>query len=85
MCHDRVDGDRITITHDALAQMTSSHRPTITNALASMKELDLIDTGRGCITVRSRRGLRKLAEGSYGLSERYWQEHIGPFGKDYLV
>lgn len=85
MCHDRIDGDDILITHDVLAQMTFAHRPTITNALIAMKEHGLIETSRGCVTIKSRRGLWDLSEGSYGLSERYWQEHIGPFGKDYLV
>lgn len=85
MCHDRVDGDVVEVTHDALAQITFAYRPTITKTLASFAEAGLIQGGRGRVTIRDRDGLCKIADGSYGLSERYWQEHIGPFGKDQLT
>lgn len=85
MCHDRVDGDLIEVTHDGLAQIAFAYRPTITKTLAVMAEAGLIEGGRGRILIRSREGLRDLAQGSYGLSERYWQEQIGPFGKDELT
>jgi len=68
-----------------LAHMTFSHRPTITNALIAMREDGLIDASRGRVQILSRAGLWRMCEGSYGLSERYWQEHIGPFGKDDLA
>lgn len=82
MCHDRVDGDEIAITHDALAQLVFAHRPTITNVLHEMREERIIGMARGLITVRSRQRLWQIAGGSYGASEAYWNDHIGPFGKD---
>jgi len=85
MFHDRVIGDEIPVTHDMLAHMTFSHRPTITNALIAMREDGLIDASRGRVQILSRAGLWRMCEGSYGLSERYWQGHIGPFGKDDLA
>jgi CRP-like cAMP-binding protein len=85
MFHDRVADDDIPVTHDMLAHMTFSHRPTVTNALIAMREQGLIDASRGRIRIRSRDGLWRLCGGSYGLSERYWQQHIGPFGKDRLT
>lgn len=81
MCHDRLPSDTIHVTHDALAQMTVSHRPTITNALQAMRASGLIDMVRGCITIRDRKGLIDASEGGYGTAERYWQEHLAPFGK----
>lgn len=84
MCHDRVSGDDIHVTHDVLAHMAFAYRPTVTNALAAMKDDGLIDTSRGCVTILSRAGLTKLSASSYGMPERYWQKHIGPFGKDDL-
>lgn len=85
MCHDRVDGDIIEVTHDALAQITFAYRPTITKALIGLTKAGLIQGSRGKVTIVSREGLRKIANGSYGLSELYWQKHIGHFGKDALV
>ena len=85
MCHDRVDGDVIEVTHEALAQITFAYRPTITRTLSTMVEAGLIEGARGRITILSRDGLKEMAEGSYGLAEQYWRAHIGPFGKEFLA
>lgn len=85
MCHDRIDGDRIPVTHDTLAQMMFAHRPTVTNMLNHLREQGVIEMSRGSVTIRSRVALRRMADGHYGLSERYWQQHIGRFGKDRLI
>jgi hypothetical protein len=85
MCHDRVDGDVIEVTHDALAQIAFAYRPTITKALLGLTTAGLIEGSRGKVRIVSRGGLREIANGSYGLSELYWQKHIGPFGKDALA
>jgi CRP-like cAMP-binding protein len=82
MCHDRLAGDDIPVTHDTLAQMSFAHRPTVTNVLRMLKEEGVVGLGRGCVTILSRAGLINLADGSYGASERYWRRHIGWFGKD---
>lgn len=82
MSHDRAEGDAIPVTHDVLAQMAYSHRPTITNVLKELRANGVLETGRGHVTVRDRAALRTIADSAYGPAERYWQEHIGPFGKD---
>ena len=84
MCHDRIEGDVISITHETLAQMAFAQRPTVTNALNEMRARNLIDLSRGRIEILSRTGLHKLADGAYGFSEQYWRDQIGPFGKDAL-
>ena len=81
MCHDRIEGDHIAITHDTLAQMAFAQRPTVTNVLQQMREMEIIDLARGQITIIDRPLLNRLADGAYGLSEQYYREHIGPFGK----
>lgn len=81
MCHDRIHGIEINLTHDTLAQMVFAQRPTVTNALNAMRDQGLIELGRGRVKIVDRLGLDRLADGSYGLSETYWNEHIGPFGK----
>lgn len=81
MCHDRIDGDCIKVTHDALAEMSFAHRPTVTKALSDLKERRLVDTSRAQVEILSRAGLIALASGSYGEAARYYSEHICPFGK----
>jgi CRP-like cAMP-binding protein len=81
MCHDRTRGDYLPITHDALAQMAFTHRPTVTNILHELRNEGMIEMQRGQVRILSRAGLNRVAEGSYGLSEKYWQDHIAQFGK----
>lgn len=82
MSHDRGDGDSVHVTHDVLAQMAYSHRPTVTNVLKALKGNGILETSRGEVLIKDRSALRVIADGAYGGSERYWREHIGPFGKD---
>lgn len=82
MCHDRIEGDSICITHETLAQMACAQRPTVTNTLKQMREEGLVEIARGMITILDRPRLFQLADGTYGPSEEYWRTHIGPFGKD---
>ena len=81
MCHDRSTGDNIEVTHDTLALMTISHRPTISHELQIMRDDGLIEMSRGRIDVRDRAGLLALSGGSYGATENNWRDNIGEFGK----
>lgn len=85
MGHDRIDGDDVHVTHDVLAQMAYSHRPTVTNVLKDLKARGLLETARGHVSILDRAELSRIADGAYGPAERYWREHIGPFGKDHPV
>lgn len=81
MCHDRIDGDEVNVTHEALAAMSFAHRPTVTKVLRELRELGLIETSRAQIRIVSRPGLVAMCNGSYGMAARYYDEHICPFGK----
>ncbi|MEQ7873911.1 Crp/Fnr family transcriptional regulator [Sphingomonas sp. ASV193] len=81
MCHDRIEGDTITITHDMLAMMISAQRPTTSNALQEMKREGLVELLRGATRILDRDGLFRIADGSYGLAEAYYRDQIAPFGK----
>jgi hypothetical protein len=61
MCHDRVDGDRISLTHEFLATMLGTRRSTVTLAAAMLQKADLIDHRRGQIIVKNRKGLEDVA------------------------
>jgi CRP-like cAMP-binding protein len=69
MCHDRLDGDDIEITHEFMAMMLGVRRAGVTTSLHILEGNRLIRSTRGLVTVRDREGLEKLADDAYGLPE----------------
>ena len=67
MCHDRVDGDDLSTTHEFLSLMLDVRRAGVTVTLQALEERGLITTKRGQVTVRDRAGLEGVAGDSYGL------------------
>ena len=61
MTHDRIDGDEIRVTHDALSLMLGIRRSSIAFATAALQQSGLIRTGRGRFTVLDRAGLGRAA------------------------
>lgn len=57
MMRDRSDDDRLSITHDLLAEMLGVHRPSITNSIRQLTRKRLIDLSRGRVTILDRQGL----------------------------
>ncbi|AYJ87444.1 Crp/Fnr family transcriptional regulator [Sphingomonas paeninsulae] len=81
MCHDRVIGDELPITHEMLAIMLGVRRPGVTVALNEIEEQGVIASSRGRTTVVDREGLERLAGSAYGTSEKEYRRLLGPFGK----
>lgn len=79
MCHDRVDGNELGVTHDFLAVMLAVRRPSVTNALHVLEGKGLIRSTRGCVTIRNRAALEAFAGDAYGPPEREYERLIGPF------
>jgi len=77
MCHDRVDGDAIDLTHEFLAIMLSVRRPSVTVALHVLEGKQLIYSHRGTIIVRDRKALEQFAADSYGGAEREYERLFG--------
>jgi CRP-like cAMP-binding protein len=77
MCHDRVDGDEIDLTHEFLATMLSVRRPSVTVALHLLEGKHLVYSHRGTIVVRDRMALEDFAADSYGGSEREYNRLFG--------
>ena len=77
MCHDRVDGDRIELTHDFIAVMLGVRRPSVTTALHLLEGNKLIYSERGIVTVRDRLELEVFAADAYGIPEREYARVIG--------
>src|SRR5688500_2955830 len=69
MCHHRVDGDDIPITHDLMSMMLGVRRAGVTTTLHILEGNGLIRAKRGVITVLDREKLEELADSAYGLPE----------------
>ncbi len=63
MMHDRVDGNEVRVTHEALSAMLGMRRSGVTLAAAALQQAGLIRTGRGRFTVLDRNGLHDVAQG----------------------
>jgi CRP-like cAMP-binding protein len=78
MCHDRLDGDEIPITHNALSHTIGVRRAGVTVALHVLEGEHMIRSLRGRITIRNRSGLETLAFGTYGRAEAEYNRLVGP-------
>ena len=77
MCHDRVDGDDVPLTHEFMAMMLGVRRPGVTVALHVLEGMQVIRAKRGVVTVLDRDKLEELAEDAYGLSEAEYTRLMG--------
>jgi len=71
MCRDRVDSDSIQLTHDFLAQMLGSGRPSISLAAAILEREGLIENLRGRMKILNRRQLETAACECYGVIQNF--------------
>lgn len=69
MVHDRVEGDRLVMTHEAVAALLGVRRSGVTTAVGELERLGLLTGQRGRIDVLDRAGLETAAHGFYGLPE----------------
>ncbi|WP_165221884.1 Crp/Fnr family transcriptional regulator [Affinirhizobium pseudoryzae] len=69
MCHDRVDGNEIALTHDFIALMLAVRRPSVTSALHVLEGHGFIRSERGRITIRNRVAMEQFARDAYGKAE----------------
>jgi CRP-like cAMP-binding protein len=78
MCHDRVSGDEIALTHEFLSIMLAVRRPSVTTALHVLEGNRFVRAERGVITVIDRRALEEFAGDAYGRPEAEYERLIGP-------
>jgi CRP-like cAMP-binding protein len=84
MLHDRIEGDELAITHEALAGLLAVRRASITDALHLLEGERALRCNRGRMVVRDRARLETLAGSAYGAPEHAYRASIGPFGKSRL-
>jgi CRP-like cAMP-binding protein len=80
MCHDRVTGDDIALTHEFLSIMLAVQRPSVTTALHMIEGYGFIKARRSNITIVDRDALVDFSDGMYGTPEAEYRRLIGPFG-----
>lgn len=59
--HDRIESDRIPLTHEFLGMMLGTGRPTVTLAAGTLQRAGLILYSRGHVTITDRKGLEAVA------------------------
>ncbi len=81
MCHDRVEGDQIGLTHEFMSMMLAVRRSGVTVTLHMLEGTGAIRSSRGVVTVLNRERLEEIAGESYGVAEAEYRRLVGPFGK----
>jgi CRP-like cAMP-binding protein len=80
MCLDRIDGDTMAITHEALSAALGVRRPGVTVATHELEGIGAIKANRGSVRVTNRAVLENAARGSYGVAEREYRRLFNPDG-----
>ncbi|MFB4373564.1 Crp/Fnr family transcriptional regulator [Agrobacterium sp. CR_3] len=77
MCHDRMDGDELLLTHDYIALMLAVRRPSVTTALHVLEGNHFIRSERGRIVIRNRPAMEEFARDAYGKPEEEYRRLVG--------
>lgn len=76
MCHDRLDGDDLGLTHEFLSLMLGVRRSGVTEQLHILEGLHAIKATRGNIRIIDREKLEEVAGGCYGAPEAEYRRLI---------
>jgi len=71
MCQDRVDSQLLPLTHDFLAQMLGTGRPSVSLAAAVLEDAGLIENLRGTVRLLNRKSLEEAACECYGVIQHF--------------
>jgi CRP-like cAMP-binding protein len=74
MTQDRVDSGALPITHDFLATMLGTDRPTVSPAAAVLQKREIIEYTRGAVKIVNRKKLEDSACECYGVIQQYDRE-----------
>ncbi len=76
MCHDRLDGDDLALTHEFLSLMLGVRRSGVTEQLHILEGLHVVKATRGNIRIIDREKLEEVAGGCYGAPEAEYRRLI---------
>jgi Crp-like helix-turn-helix domain len=79
MCHDRLEGHTLALTHDFLAQMLGVRRPTVTLAAGMLQKANLIRYSRGVVTILDRARLEEVSCECHRVSRNEYRRLFGRF------
>jgi CRP-like cAMP-binding protein len=71
MCQDRVDSQLLPLTHDFLAQMLGTGRPSVSLAAGVLENAGLIENSRGAVKILNRKSLEEAACECYGVIQLF--------------
>jgi CRP-like cAMP-binding protein len=71
MTQDRVDSESLPITHDFLATMLGTDRPSVSLAAGALQKKQLIEYGRGAVKIVNRKKLEDSACECYAVTQQY--------------
>jgi CRP-like cAMP-binding protein len=71
MCQDRVDSQVLPLTHEFLAQMLGTGRPSVSLAAADLENAGLIENMRGTVRLLNRKSLEEAACECYGVIQHF--------------
>jgi CRP-like cAMP-binding protein len=71
MCQDRIDSEILLVTHEFLAQMLGTGRPSVSLAAGILQRGGLIENVRGAVTILNRPGLEAAACECYFAMQRF--------------
>lgn len=71
MCQDRFDCQSLPLTHDFLAQMLGTGRPSVSLAAGALEHAGLIENLRGSVKILNRKSLEEAACECYGVIQHF--------------
>jgi CRP-like cAMP-binding protein len=71
MCQDRVDSQTLPLTHEFLAQMLGTGRPSVSLAAGILENAGLIENMRGTVKILNRKSLEDVACECYGVIQHF--------------
>ncbi|MBY3038790.1 Crp/Fnr family transcriptional regulator [Rhizobium laguerreae] len=77
MCHDRLDGNDLALTHEFLGLMLGVRRAGVTDELHILEGMHAIRSTRGNVRILNRDMLIEIAGGCYGVPEQEYDRLIG--------
>jgi len=70
ICQDRVDSENLPLTHEFMAQMLGSGRPSVSLATAVLENAGLIENSRGTVKILNRKSLEQIVCECYAVIQR---------------
>jgi CRP-like cAMP-binding protein len=71
MCQDRIGSDELPVTHEFLAQMLGTGRPSVSLAAGILQKAGMIENIRGTVKIANRKGLEEAACECYAAMRQF--------------